>query len=95
MLLGKTRRRRGLALYNSRMNFVAFRADRLACEPIMCDIPHQEGTVELHRSWRKNVMVLEEARFHSGNIQRLDMPGHAPEFNPVESARLRGWRVAQ
>ena len=59
---------------------------RFAAVPFVLDMAHQQRTIEMDGSRRKDRSVLEEARFDAANCQGLDVPIQRAKLETVEHA---------
>ena len=56
--------------------------------PLVFDAAHEQGAVERDRAVREPRLVVEEARAHLLDLQRLDVPGRAAQLQPLEARRV-------
>lgn len=61
--------------------------------PLVVDVPHKQGAVQLDRAWRKPGRVSEEARPGVLHVQRLDAPSQALQVHTVVVALAVGGRI--
>src|SRR5262245_57296906 len=54
--------------------------------PLVGEVPHREGAVELDASRREPAGVGEVARSDVAHLERLDSPSGGPELDPVETS---------
>jgi len=66
-----------------------------AAVPLVLDVAHQQGAIETERTLGEFRAVVEESRFDSLDLQRLDLPSRTAKFQPIITPRVTRDRIPQ